>query len=1170
MNLEDVAYCEIHPTIGVARVGNSPSGFFVGPEAPGGGAHPEGGYKDPEGRVKRQAARFRLYGYDKDGTVLGEVTAADADITWTAELTNAKAAWYRFNGRFNRSESPDNLRNRSVDPADPAARASLVIAPGPRSVRGPDADGSEARFDTGTFLGVPVPLGELRTDEDGRLLVLGGYGHSASAKPDNPLTTYANNDFWYDDTSDGPVTATVTAPGGRAVPVTPARVLVAPPDFAPDTENLVTLYDVAREVAEGEGWLTAPPEVSFTRDVLPLLTRISGYQWVNLNALRGHGPGEQGDFLDPGLLARLSSDAPGDAVVRGTVFDRLRTPGVEDVTQANFAFMPQLAGDDGSPTEGKPRTWFTLLPGQYERLRRWAAGDFVADFDPGAATPAGPTPLPDLPLPEQPHALVRAALEPCVGGPFFPGIEMTYIADDPATWAGAFRLREDLAAGDVTKHMAVPWQADFYECNTYWWPAQRPDDVLPEEQYRNLVRAAGNAGQPGEPDAYRKPWARGVGTQAVYRPELERRPGETSRAYLERMNRRWRVLREHAGDNEMVEKWSRLGFVVARTGTAGETVLVETERAERVGLTDREWFYMLQHPDRFPKQVEAAAQYVEGVLADAVAKQADPLLPVTLRPFRYTQEAFEARLQLIYTRLVQQAENAPPAQDPTFRDRPALIERIRQFAPFNLLDGAWLRNATPVGPISDIHALLFSIWVDEVGGGDPALNHSNLYNDLLRGVGLYLPPVDSYDFAMLPDMLDSAYTVSAFQLAISLYSERFFPEILGMTLQLEWEVVGIKPTVELFDHYGINSQFYKMHVGIDNAASGHGAKARDAVARYLEAIYDAGGDEAVQQQWQRIWNGYVAFQVTGTLGEDLTRLALNPPTPQDRLVELILRKAPYASVNHNGKRLGDNRLNDWFMDPYGLLGQLQESGLILPGDPEGSPFFELTAFTGPMYKVFTDGELDLWREWTRSLTAGPPVPPPALSPLEAMIRLVDTLRPRQSGTAGHIGSVLTGPDPMDPSATRKDTVAWWFTQPTGSLLAAVAHPDNRLVTPGRPEQSRFVTDLLAPSGSMGRAFRTEVPGTGKDGREIAMEWITAGCPLPSLRAPESRVLLSTPFPVPAADGAEADFSGAVGAAAVGAGMGAVGAAGTGPEAVALGEAATEAVRPRITGMGAVH
>ena len=41
----------------------------------------------------------------------------------------------------------------------------------------------DARFDDGRFLGMDVPLGELRTDEAGRLLVFGGKGESAPAIP---------------------------------------------------------------------------------------------------------------------------------------------------------------------------------------------------------------------------------------------------------------------------------------------------------------------------------------------------------------------------------------------------------------------------------------------------------------------------------------------------------------------------------------------------------------------------------------------------------------------------------------------------------------------------------------------------------------------------------------------------------------------------------------------------------------------------------------------------------------------------------------------------------------------------------------------------------------------------------------------------------------------------
>ncbi|MFD5620036.1 LodA/GoxA family CTQ-dependent oxidase [Streptomyces yangpuensis] len=1105
MNPDDIAHCEIHPAIGIARVGNSPDTYFVGPESPGITVHPEGGFKDREGRVKRQAARFRLYAFDKDGNVLGEVSAADADVEWSVELANTKAAWFRFRGRFHPSRSPGNLRNQHVDPADPQARAALAITPGPRRAKGPDTDGTDARFDTGTFLGRPVPLGELRTDEAGRLLVLGGLGQAASVRPDNPVTHYANNDHWYDDTSDGPVTATVRLGEDRTVPVRSAWVIVAPPDFSPDTTNLVTLYDVAREVAEQAGWSPRPEEVSFTRDVRPLLDRVHGYSWVNANALRGHGRSTQGDFLDPEHLSRLASNAPEDSAVRTSLFDRLRTPGTEDVVQAGYAFMPQLAGDDGDPADGRPRTWMSLLPGQYERMRRWAAGDFTADgTDPAAAVPLG-----DLPLAEQPHALVRAALEACVGASFFPGIEMTYIAAEPSTWAGPFRLREDLVAGDITKHMAVPWHADFYECHTHWWPAQRPDDVLPEEQYRRLIGTAEATWEPTELSVYRRPWARGVGVQPVYPPMLDPLPDESEDQYRDRVAKRWALLREHAGDNEMVEKWSRLGFVVARTGESGETMLVETERAEHVGLSDRDWFHMLQHPDRHPEQAEAARSYAEAVLAQARTAQSDPLFPVMLRPFRYTREALDARLQLIYTDIVERVEDADPALDP-LRTRSDVIERIRQFAPFNLLDGAWLRNIAPPGPIDEVRSLLFSIWMDEIGGGDPALNHCNLYADLLHSVGIYLPPVDSHQFAMLPDMLDSAYTASAFQLAISQHSQHFLPELLGMTLQLEWNVLEIVPVVRLLDYHGINSQFYRMHIGIDNAAAGHGAKARDAVMLHLDEVYENGGEQAVQEHWRRIWDGYVAFLIVGTLSDDLRALVADRPDPRERLLELIERKAPFARMNHNGKQLGGNRINDWFLDPPGLLRELQESGLIVPGEPENSPFFELTTFSGPMYKVFEDSELELWREWTRSL-ALPPDGHPPLPPLQAMIRLVDTLRPRQTGSAAHTGIRITGPDPDDPARTRRESVAWWFTRPTAFLLSALVHPANELLSPGRPEESSFL-DLLGPSTSMGRAYAGVVPGTGRTGRRITIDWITAGCPLPDLTPPDNRPLLSAPLP----------------------------------------------------------
>jgi L-Lysine epsilon oxidase N-terminal len=141
-----------------------------------------------------------------------ELTAHDATIQWTVHLANQKAAWYQFETALDIPEAePTSRRNAAYQGAD---RNALVIDPGPRRVSGRHR--SAVPFDTGAFLGEPVYLGELRTDAQGRLLVLGGRGHSFS--PGGvALTTFANNDGWTDDTSDGPVTARVRL-GGVSLP----------------------------------------------------------------------------------------------------------------------------------------------------------------------------------------------------------------------------------------------------------------------------------------------------------------------------------------------------------------------------------------------------------------------------------------------------------------------------------------------------------------------------------------------------------------------------------------------------------------------------------------------------------------------------------------------------------------------------------------------------------------------------------------------------------------------------------------------------------------------------------------------------------------------------------------------------------------------------------------
>ena len=90
-----ITRCKIHPAIGVARVGDSPDEFFVGPKSPAAMRVPRP-YKDGAGRIKRQAARFRMFGYDERRQGGAELTEADAEIRWTVQLANRKAAASRF------------------------------------------------------------------------------------------------------------------------------------------------------------------------------------------------------------------------------------------------------------------------------------------------------------------------------------------------------------------------------------------------------------------------------------------------------------------------------------------------------------------------------------------------------------------------------------------------------------------------------------------------------------------------------------------------------------------------------------------------------------------------------------------------------------------------------------------------------------------------------------------------------------------------------------------------------------------------------------------------------------------------------------------------------------------------------------------------------------------
>jgi len=540
------------------------------------------------------------------------------------------------------------------------------------------------------------------------------------------------------------------------------------------------------------------------------------------------------------------------------------------------------------------------------------------------------------------------------------------------------------------------------------------------------------------------------------------------------------------------------------------------------GLRDRDYFHIMLNLDSHEGFLPTARALAEKFLAAARERQDDPGLEPELRFFPYGKAAFEARLDQIYEGLVDDVQRYEAQRSWTLRTRDDVIEWMRQMAPFNQTDGAWLRNIAPVGPMGEVHGLLFKIWIEELGAGDPELNHANIYTELLRSVDIDLPDIRSREYADNPDLLDAAFTLPLFQLVVAQFSQSYFPEILGMTQYLEWSSVELRNMVRLNEHFGLDPHFYEMHVAIDNAASGHGAQARRAIELHLEQIRVEVGEAAMQAEWERVWNGYVAFATTGSLGEEMRRRRARPSAPADKVAAMVRDRAPKARLNHGSKRLAGTPINDLFADPAQLMSSLVAGGMIVPGDPDASPFFDLLTPDGPMFMIFTDEEIDVWRDWVRALPAaaveGLQVPPtPSAVVLEGtpsadrMVRLVETMRPRQEGVSAHAGIELTGPDPADPGRTVTKPVAWWFGQPVPAFLRALASADSGWIVPGDAQASRLVTEILNDRNAMARALSAEAPGLdGRTWATVVTEWIDEGCPLPAVEPVRPLTLLTPP------------------------------------------------------------
>ena len=165
-------------------------------------------------------------------------------------------------------------------------------------------------------------------------------------------------------------------------------MIVAPPKYAPHQDSIITLYDqLLQKMIDDFSELSPPTTTSYTNDVYPILKRAEDTAWVE-------GLPSSHTWTHP-----VTNQSAIDAI-----FARIGTP---SGTGGN---MPALnAGGEITPGQRDDQ----LTPTQYAHLLRWKDGNYTNDW-------TGP---PSEQQDVTPDGLDRAALEACVGGAFFPGIE---------------------------------------------------------------------------------------------------------------------------------------------------------------------------------------------------------------------------------------------------------------------------------------------------------------------------------------------------------------------------------------------------------------------------------------------------------------------------------------------------------------------------------------------------------------------------------------------------------------------------------------------------------------------------------------------------------------------------------------------------------------------------
>lgn len=341
--------------------------------------------------------------------------------------------------------------------------------------------------------------------------------------------------------------------------------------------------------------------------------------------------------------------------------------------------------------------------------------------------------------------------------------------------------------------------------------------------------------------------------------------------------------------------------------------------------------------------LDAAQAFVEKCLVSAEGLPSD--LPTSPDELMLWMQQRTAAVTAAFNQYLQARKQGEPRR--YFRSRSHALYFLRAVAPTKLVDGAWLYGLLPHWRNAGLHALVRT-YLEELGDGVATQNHVLIYRQLLVNHGC-----DD-----LSGLDDKYFEQGALQLALGHLAAQYLPEVIGFNLGYEQLPLHLLITAYELDELGIDPWYFKLHVTIDNAATGHARKAVLAVTDNLPRVGDA------EAFYRRVALGYQLNDVGSG-----SRAAIAAFDIDTEIIQMLERKRVFAQNVHSDYcRIEGRTVNEWMSSPDSIglfLNALQQRGWIRRhADPQQSRFWQLVhGDKAAMFGVFTEYEQQLLYDW---------------------------------------------------------------------------------------------------------------------------------------------------------------------------------------------------------------